>query len=70
MNKKLAPVIITVIAVAYMFLWGTIPFAGNMGPVGIIFMLAAALLICVLIANLLKRMREIDEEDEDDIKRY
>ena len=70
MNKKIAPIIITVIAVDYMFLWGTIPFAGDMGMAGFIFMLVATVFICVLIANLLKRMREIDEEDEDDIRRY
>ena len=70
MNKKTAPVIITVIAIAYMFLWGTIPFAGDMRGTGFIFILIATLIICVLVANLMKRIKEIDEEDKDDISRY
>lgn len=70
MGKKMAPILITIIAVLYFFIWGSLPFAGAMGPTAFIFMLIAALLICVLIVNLIKRIREINEEEEEDISKY
>ena len=71
MGKRLIPIIITVIAILLFLLWGTAPaLDGDFGWLAGIFILIAAGFICVLVVNLIKRLKELSEEDKEDISRY
>lgn len=71
MKKGIAPILVTIIGCVLLLLYGSIPtLAGGLGIFGWIFMVIAAGLICVLVANLIKRLRELSEEDDEDIRKY
>lgn len=71
MKKKIAPIIVTMIGCVLLLLYGSIPtLAGELGIFSWIFIVIAAGMICVLVANLIKRMRELSEEDDEDIRKY
>ena len=73
MKKKIAPVIITIVVSLLIILWactGLRETAGLDGfsSAGLLFLLAGG--VGVLVAVLFIRLKEIDHEDEDDLKKY
>lgn len=73
MKKKIAPVIITIVVSLLIILWactGLRETAGLDGfsSAGLLFLLAG--IGGVLVAVLFIRLKEIDHEDEDDLKKY
>lgn len=70
-GKRIIPIIITVIAVLFFLLWGSMPALGGLsGGLACLFMLIAVGFICVLVVNLFKRLEELSEEDDEDISKY
>ena len=71
MGKRLRPIIITGIGILLLLLWGSAPLlGGGLGWLAGLFMLIAAGFICVLAVNLIKRLKELSEEDDEDISNY
>ena len=75
MKKKIAPVIITIVVSLLIILWactGLREPAGLDGfsSAGLLFLLAGIGGVGVLVAVLFIRLKEIDHEDEDDLKKY
>lgn len=71
MSKKVPPVIIITLAVLYVIFVGCIfAFAGGFTIISICAVLITSLVAGALIATLVNRMKELDEEDENDLKKY
>lgn len=77
MNKKIAPTFITIIlCIGVALVWGSVSImtilSGNMlaGIIGLIFGICAFAVIIAFIVNLVKRYREIDKEEDDDLSKY
>lgn len=71
MSKKVPPVIIITLAVLYVIFVGCIfALAGGFTIISICAILITSLVAGALIATLVNRMKELDEEDEDDLKKY
>lgn len=75
MKKKIAPVIIAIVVSLLITLWAVSGLLGTanldgFAPMGLFFVLAGIGAIGVLIAVLVIRLKEIDQEDEGDLKKY
>ena len=75
MKKKIAPVIVAIVVSLLITLWAVSGLLGTANldgfePMGLFFLLAGIGAIGVLIAVLVIRLKEIDQEDEDDLKKY
>lgn len=74
MKKKIAPIVVVIVMAIFIALWMSVGFWGSilegMGPIGIFFLVMGIGALGVLIAVLISRMKEIDNEDEDDLKKY
>ena len=75
MKKKIAPVIVAIVVSLLITLWAVSGLLGTatldgFARMGLFFLLAGIGAIGVLIAVLVIRLKEIDQEDEDDLKKY
>ncbi|MCT4545301.1 MAG: hypothetical protein N4A63_17345 [Vallitalea sp.] len=77
MNKKFAPIFITVLIclfellVLYTVSYNTIKSGVLMVQIiGVIFAIGMLFVIIALIVNLLHRLKELKEEDQDDLSKY
>lgn len=75
MKKKIAPVIVAIVVSLLITLWAVSGLLGTanldgFATMGLFFLLAGIGAIGVLIAVLVIRLKEIDQEDEDDLKKY
>lgn len=73
--KRIAPIVITIIICGFIVLWAASGFLfGLFGTrniaLGLIFLIPGLCAIAALIAALISRMKEIDQEDEDELKKY
>ena len=73
--EKGAPILIIIIICIFVLLWalggfiaGT--FAGGSILLGGLFFLIGLCVIAALVVTLVRRMKDIDEEDEDDLRKY
>lgn len=71
MSKKIPPVIVIALTVIYVIFVGCIiAFAGGFTLISLFAIIITSLIVGALIATLVNRMKEIDEEDKDDLKKY
>lgn len=75
MNKKAAPTIILALVIIFILLQaGAVIYALTKGGLGVlltvVILLVPLAIIAALVTVYIERMREIDEEDNDDLSKY
>ena len=71
MTKKIPPIIIILLTVIYIISIGlTIALSDGFTILSIVVIIAISIFVGALFATLISRMKEINQEDEEDLKKY
>ncbi|MSS62432.1 hypothetical protein [Velocimicrobium porci] len=71
MTKKLPPIIIILLVIIYVISIGlVIALEGGFSPLSILSIIVTSIIVGALVATLINRIKEIHEEDDEDLKKY